>query len=167
MNQTVQKTVQTQIVFLGGIPPKKNSRRWIQRGGRSFLVPSARHELWEKEELPTLRSGPKLYPPYFIEAKFYAPDLRSCDLTNAIESINDLLVKAGIIEDDNWFGLSKILLELIEVSPDNPRVELLIHSATQPTTIAQLKDRIRKQLKHLKQKLKVKLKQELMKAKSK
>lgn len=53
-----------------------------------------------------MREYQAVFPwPYRIEYDFYPGDLRLFDFTNAIESINDLLVDVRLIEDDSWFYL--------------------------------------------------------------
>jgi Holliday junction resolvase RusA-like endonuclease len=139
---TLVKTVITEIVFLGHVPSKKNSKRIVRRGDRTFSIPSEAHEAWHLRELPTLKGTVKLYPPYSITATFCPGDLKDNDLSNKIESINDLLVDAGIIEDDNWFGATTVLTRFGAIDIDNPRVEVMIESSDTETTIAQLKEAI-------------------------
>ena len=45
-----------------------------------------------------------------MEYHFYMPDNRKCDLSNKVESINDLFVKYGLIEDDNWNILRYLMI---------------------------------------------------------
>ena len=147
-SRVAPREIVTSIVFPGRVPPKKNSKRWVRARGRQFLLPSQSYQDWENSELPSFANAPKLYPPYRLEAKIYAPDFRNCDLTNLIESVNDLLVKTGMLEDDNWFGLTEVSLKFAEVDPLTPRVEVLIYSQARPDTIAQRKDRLKKRIKN-------------------
>lgn len=50
------------------------------------------------------------------------PDKRKADLSNKVESIMDLLVDNGIIEDDSWQYVPRLFMEFIEVDKKNPRV---------------------------------------------
>ena len=59
-----------------------------------------------------------------ISIKIYAPDKRKADLTNKAESIMDLLVDNGKIEDDNWFVIGDIRLLFGGVDKVNPRAEI-------------------------------------------
>ena len=61
-----------------------------------------------------------------ITIAIYAPDKRSADLTNKAESIMDLLVDNKIIEDDNWYVCSEILLMFGGVDKENPRAVVAI-----------------------------------------
>lgn len=120
----------TLITFLGGIPSKKNHKRRIQRGHNVFMVPSAAHEAWEQRELFDLQSAnlQTLTPPYSITCTIYPPTRHKADLSNKFESIADVLVKAQILEDDNWFVLQSVTLKLGEVDKKNPRAEVEIIS---------------------------------------
>lgn len=61
-----------------------------------------------------------------ILAVFFPPDRRKADLSNKFESVADLLVDAGVLEDDNWFVCPSVTIELGEVDKENPRVEIEI-----------------------------------------
>lgn len=52
------------------------------------------------------------------------PDHRRCDLTNKAESVMDLLVDNGFIEDDCWQITGLIELSCGGVDKENPRVEI-------------------------------------------
>ena len=90
-----------QLTFMGHIPSKKNSRRNF----RGMSLPSKAHEAWKALELPTLQGVEGFSGPVKIDYQFYPGTLRFFDLSNAIESINDLLVEACILIDDNWMHL--------------------------------------------------------------
>ena len=107
------------FTFSGHIPSKKNSLRRISRRirgkQRTITVPSEAYELWQKNELVDLKAERKrlervehlsfpLSPPYRIAAHFYPASLQDFDLSNSLESINDILVDAGFLVDDKqWF----------------------------------------------------------------
>lgn len=140
---TTPDRVLTTVVFSGRVPSKKNSRRWIYRGGRKYLVPSLCHEAWEQSEIPSFHNAPKLFPPYSLSLNVFAPDFQNCDLTNLVESVNDLLVKTELLEDDNWFALNEVHLKFIRVDRENPRVEVTILSSPHPNSVSTLKTDLR------------------------
>ena len=117
----------TQFTIPGRIPSKKNSRRCFVKRGRMFNIPSKDYTQWEinaKFHLPdiyieTVRK---------ISVVIYAPDKRSADLTNKIESIMDLMVKGQVIKDDNWFVVPKLSLVFGGVNKKEPRAEITIIS---------------------------------------
>lgn len=56
---------------------------------------------------------------------FYCKDLRRRDVSNMLESINDLLVDAGIIEDDDWKHV-RIGWADADLDRESPRAEIVI-----------------------------------------
>lgn len=131
---TVTKDLQTlSITIKGNTPSKKNSRRPFVRGGRMMNFPSKRYTEWHKDATIQLK-GSKLPSPDVLPLKivehttltFYAPNKRKYDLSNRAESIMDLLVDCGIIEDDNWSVIPR--LEIIHggVDKNNARCDILL-----------------------------------------
>lgn len=112
-----------QLIILGNVPSKKNSKVMICRGPKPILLPSANYRLWHKSAL-TQVAGAKPIKKKSLTLTIYPDSRRSGDLTNKAESVMDLLVDAGLIEDDNWFIVSEILLKFGGVDKTNPRVEI-------------------------------------------
>jgi len=122
-------TETTLITITGRVPSKKNSLKRLQIGTRLLTVCSDAYLAWEREHHAQLIGHPALLPPYEFFFNLYAPDRRKSDLSNKFEGVADLLVLAGVIQDDNWFLLSDIHLHFKGVDRANPRVELTIVSA--------------------------------------
>ena len=61
-----------------------------------------------------------------LEMILYASTKRKADLSNRFESIADLLVDAGIIEDDNYFVVPEVLMKFGGIDKTNPRAEITI-----------------------------------------
>ena len=79
-----------QLTLHWRIPSKKNQK---QRTGR-FLVSSKAYQEREKEQLKSLVGQVeqlRLNQELKVNYKFYMPDNRKSDLSNKVESINDLL----------------------------------------------------------------------------
>ena len=107
----------------GRIPSKKNSRCLFVRGGRLVNIPSAKYSAWHKDAMLQIAAVAKKHVPMSninIVLDFLAPDKRASDLTNKAESIMDLLVDAGILVDDNWWVLNKIVLNFKGVDKVKP-----------------------------------------------
>lgn len=114
------------LTIPGSIPSKKNSKRIFCHGRRPIVLPSERHEAWEKEAGKVL-AGVKLCPnPALVEILFFWPDLRKADLSNKAESIMDLLVKCGILLDDSWQIVPKLVLISGGLDRQNPRAIVMI-----------------------------------------
>jgi Holliday junction resolvase RusA-like endonuclease len=54
------------------------------------------------------------------------PDAIRADLTNKAESIMDLLVDAGVLQDDNWNVVPEVILRCKGIDRTNPRAEITI-----------------------------------------
>lgn len=111
----------TKIILTGIVPSKKNSRI-NTRSGMSF--PSKKHTEWHKEVIKQMigvKPIPKLTP---IKFTYYNDSLRSGDLSNKWQSIEDMFTDVGIIEDDNWFVLNDIHMIFGGVDKLNPRAEI-------------------------------------------
>lgn len=52
------------------------------------------------------------------------PDHRKTDLSNKVESVNDMLVKYWLLEDDNWTVITQFTCKCLWVDKENPRVEI-------------------------------------------
>ncbi len=115
-----------EFTIYGPVPSKKNSRI-NTRSGRSF--PSKNYSAWEKDALAQVieqKIPPVTEYPTTITAKFFFETLRKCDLSNKFESLADMLVKAGVLEDDNYTCIDQIVLEYGGHDKNNPRIEVII-----------------------------------------
>jgi Holliday junction resolvase RusA-like endonuclease len=116
------------ITLFGDMPSKKNSRRAIFVKGRTIFIANKRHEEWHKRGIrQLLGKSPVQGQIEGIELILYPSSKRKSDLTNKAESIMDLLVDAGIIEDDNWFIVPDLHLKFGGIDRNNPRCEITIN----------------------------------------
>ena len=106
---------------------KKNSQQIIMVKGRPIIMPSKQYKAYEKECAAFI---PKLEAPidYLvnIECKYYMPTRRKCDLTNLLESTDDILVHYGVLEDDNYSIIYSHDGSRVYYDKENPRTEVLI-----------------------------------------
>lgn len=96
------------FVFYGETPSKKNSRI-NTRSGRSF--PNKKFVEWQKNAINQIyKAG--IFPcegkGFTIRMTFIHGDKRRRDSDNAVSSILDMLVKSGILPDDNWEVVKRI-----------------------------------------------------------
>ena len=85
--------------------PKKNSQQILinKRTGRPFISQSKRYLEFERNcEMFLYQHKYQLEQPINLKCTFYVPDRRKRDLANLLESIQDILVKYGVIADDNY-----------------------------------------------------------------
>lgn len=85
---------------------KKNSQRIVRMGQRYAIRPSKQYEAYEKSSVAYLKNMDKLPKepidyPVMIQCTYYMKDRRKVDMTNLLEATDDILVKAGILADDN------------------------------------------------------------------
>jgi len=90
----------------GTFPSKKNSKQIITKGrSRPSLISSNAYIAWEKMAILEFKVGwneKRIIRCESITYHFCFPDKRVRDLSNAVEGINDALVHAGVLKDDNW-----------------------------------------------------------------
>ena len=106
------------IIIQGSTPSKKNSKIMVCRGKFPILLPSSKYTEWHKGALLQL-GGKKPIKSNTIKLTFIAGDNRKFDLSNKAESIMDLLVDAGLIEDDNYSVISELCLKFGGVDKNN------------------------------------------------
>lgn len=111
------------ITILGRVPSKKNSKIMVCRGKFPMLLPSVKYTEWHKDASAQLIGQQKISSDSLI-LTFFPPDKRPADLSNKTESIMDLLVDCGLIDDDNWFIINDLHLKFGGVDKENPRVEI-------------------------------------------
>ena len=86
--------------------PKKNSQRIVYNKytKKPMIIQSETYKNFEREcglFLKKYKSNIITYP-VNLKCLFYVPDKRKRDLTNLENAIADILVKYGILEDDNY-----------------------------------------------------------------
>ena len=106
---------------------KKNSQRIVVRGGRPIILPSEKFKEYEEIALWYIpkRETPIDFP-VNVRCIFYMPSNRLCDLTNHLEAIDDVMVKAGLLRDDNYKIIASHDGSRVLVDRDCPRTEVEI-----------------------------------------
>lgn len=115
------------IVIKGNSVTKKNHNQMVMVKGRMIVIPSKPYKEYEKnakQYMPNLEK-PIDYPinlkvHYFMETK------RKCDLTNLLQATCDILVKYGVLSDDNYTIVSSLNGCKVEYDKENPRCEIEI-----------------------------------------
>jgi Holliday junction resolvase RusA-like endonuclease len=106
---------------------KKNSQQIIMAKGRPIIIPSKQYKQYEKEALLYIKRIPEpIDYPVNVECHFYMATRRRVDLNNLLECATDVLVKAGVLADDN----SNIIVShdgsRVHYDKANARTEILI-----------------------------------------
>jgi len=117
------------ITLKGHVPSKKNGKQIKFRHGKVSLQSSDNFQDWHEEMIydKELRKAKKIKGPVKAVALcFYVRNKVKADLSNKAESIMDLLVDMGIIEDDNLFLVNANPLFFGGVDTENPRTIIKI-----------------------------------------
>lgn len=105
---------------------KKNSQQIIKVKGRRIPIPSEKYLQFEKDCLKQIKGGQKIDYPVNIKAIFYRVDRRKVDLTNLLEALDDTLVKAKVIKDDNRNIIAGHDGSRVYYNKENPHIEIEI-----------------------------------------
>ena len=118
------------IKFTVDLPPvtKKNHQRILKAGnGKRFVAPSQQYKDYEETALWYIpRNIETINYPVNVKCLFYMPTKRRCDLTNLLESIDDVMVKGGLLEDDNYNIIASHDGSRVCYDKDKPRTEIYI-----------------------------------------
>ena len=106
---------------------KKNSQQIILVKGRPMIIPSKQYKEFEQSALWYIERIGIDYP-VNVKALFYMKTRRRVDLTNLLEALDDVLVKGGMLIDDN----SQIIVghdgSRVLYDKNNPRIEVYIEA---------------------------------------
>ncbi len=124
------------LTIVGRPVTKKNSLRRLQRGVRTFTVPSAAHETWVGHAVPQLQAQwngalrdydgdlrAAMAGPVNLSAQVFR-DRDVGDLGNYLAAVCDALEGAGVVADDKLiqgFDGSRL-----KIDRENPRVEIML-----------------------------------------
>lgn len=110
---------------------KKNHQQIIRVNGKPVVIPSRQYKQYETDSAPFLRAQHIDYP-VNVKALYYMPTRRRVDLCNLHEALCDVLVKHGVVEDDN----SNIIVSMdgsrVLYDKHNPRTEIYIDKVETP-----------------------------------
>lgn len=107
---------------------KKNSQRIMvnKTTGKPFIMPSERYKQYERDAAWFIPKGKHINAPVNIKCLFYMPDRRKVDLTNLLEAIDDILVKARLLADDNYTVVESHDGSRVLYDKHRPRTEIYI-----------------------------------------
>lgn len=117
------------FTIYGNPKTKKNSSQIImnQRTGRPMVIPSKAYKQYEKDCGMQLNGkGLKINYPVNLKAVYYRKDRRKVDLSNLHEALQDILVKYGVLEDDNYTIVASHDGSCVRIDKENPRTEVEI-----------------------------------------
>ena len=107
---------------------KKNSQQIVRPKGRPPVI--VQSKVYKEYEKACKQYVPKLDEPIScpcnIEAVFYRMDRRRVDLTNLLAALADILVKYGVLADDNRNIIYTLNNSKVLYDKDSPRTEVRI-----------------------------------------
>ena len=108
---------------------KKNSQQIFRPNGmnRPMIVPSKKYKDYEEAAMWYIpHKGLKIDYPCNVKCVFYMPTRRKVDKTNLEEAIHDIMVKAGLLADDNRDIIAGSDGTRVYYDKKNPRTEIEI-----------------------------------------
>lgn len=106
---------------------KKNSQVIAKHNGRTFVVQNKLYKKYEKECLNVIEPPEKpLDEPVNVQMRFFMPTRRRVDLVNLQQACLDILVRAGVLEDDNFNIVYSMDGSRVFYDKENPRTEIEI-----------------------------------------
>lgn len=110
---------------------KKNSQRimYSSKTGKSFIMPSQKYIDYEAKAVWYCKKADvhKLIDyPVEVKCLFYMPTKRRVDLTNLLEAVDDVLVKARVLLDDHCGIIVSHDGSRVLYDKDAPRTEVFI-----------------------------------------
>lgn len=123
------------LQFTVELPPvsKKNSQQILKnpKTGRPFIMPSKKYKDYEKKAMRFIPKGETIGSPVNVKCLFYMPTRRQCDLVNMQEAILDVMVKAGLLADDNYKIVQSMDGSRVLYDKNAPRTEVYITEVKQ------------------------------------
>ena len=92
-------------------------------------MPSAQYKQYERDAawfIPRLPRGASITEPVNVKCLFYMPTRRKVDLTNLLEAIDDIMVKTGLLADDNSEIVQSHDGSRVLYDKARPRTEIII-----------------------------------------
>lgn len=117
---------------------KKNSQSFVTlKTGRTILLPSKTYREFEKKVVgwthATYGNLEPISNPINLCCKFYMDKRYKSDLVGYLQAIQDALVKAKFIEDDNHHIVASVDGSEVLYDKNNPRIEVSITPRKEPT----------------------------------
>ena len=114
---------------------KKNSQQIVlvdfidkqtgRKKKRPIIIPSKQYKEFEEAALWFIEAVGIDYP-VNVKAIFYMKTRRKVDLTNLLEALDDVLVKGGMLKDDNCQIITSHDGSRVRFDKENPRIEIEI-----------------------------------------
>lgn len=127
-NRAVKEGEKVELLIKGRPYTKKNHQQIRKTGnGRRFIASSDEYLAYEERALWQLRFiADHIDVPCNVKCVYYMPTRHRVDLVNLLEATCDILVKAGVLKDDNSNIVAGHDGSRVKYDKANPRVEITI-----------------------------------------
>ncbi len=107
---------------------KKNHQQILinRKTGKPFISPSKQYKDYERDAMWFIPKDRQIDYPCNVKCLFYMPTRRLCDLTNMLEAVDDVMVKAKLLKDDNYKIIVSHDGSRVLYDKTNPRTEVYI-----------------------------------------
>lgn len=108
---------------------KKNNQQILynSKTKKPFIQQNTAYKHYEKDSGWFVKwHKPPIDKPVNVKCLFYRKDAIRCDLTNLLEAIDDILVKHGVLKDDNFKIIAGHDGSRVFIDRENPRTEIVI-----------------------------------------
>ena len=107
---------------------KKNSQQIFlnSKTGKPFIAPSKKYKEYETAAAWFIPRNIYIDKPVNVKCLFYMKNRQKCDLTNMLEAIDDVMVRAGLLADDNYTIVQAHDGSRILHDKEKPRTEVYI-----------------------------------------
>ena len=118
-----------EIFISGNVPSSKNGKRWTgkylihSKTVMTYIKNSKNEYVENKEKFLNMIENKEI--PYRISFKFHRSSRRKFDYINPAQTVQDLMVKYGWIEDDNCLFMIPSFEEY-EYNKENPGVTIKV-----------------------------------------
>lgn len=120
------------LIISGQTPSHKNSKRIFasKKTGKMFPANNEKYLAWKDLAVAEIKNSRiKFDRPVALAATFFCGDNRGRDLDNMLASIQDALVSAGAISDDDHKNLPFVFAKSGGIDRENPRAEIAFFAA--------------------------------------
>lgn len=115
------------FTILGNPVTKKNHSNVVMIKGHPVVLPSKPYQVYEKhckDYIPKVETP--ISEPINLKCTYYMETRRKCDITNLLQATCDILVKYGVLTDDNYTIVASVDGTTVQYDKENPRCEIEI-----------------------------------------
>lgn len=107
---------------------KKNSQQIFinRKTNKPFIMPSQKYKEYESAAAWFIPKNICIDEPVNIKCLFFMKNRQKCDLTNMLEAIDDVMVRCGLLADDNYTIVQSHDGSRIMHDKERPRTEVYI-----------------------------------------